>query len=51
MKITPYVDNTQLNKLITNQNSIKIHRVVDKLIKKTFFLTLGTSVINSPLSH
>ena len=55
-KITPSVDcnkwlkrlDTQLDKSI-NQNSSKVPKVVEPTNKKTYYKTLGTSVINSPL--
>ena len=34
----------------TNQNSIKVPNVVKPKNKKRYYKTLGTSVINSPLS-
>ena len=40
---------TQLNES-TNQNSLKVPRVVKPTNKKTLLKKLGTSVINSPLS-
>ena len=40
---------TQLNEQ-TNQNSTKVHMIVKPTNKKSYFKTLGTSVINSPMS-
>ena len=40
---------TQLNES-TNQNSLKVPKVVKQTNKKTFLKILRTSVINSPLS-
>ena len=40
---------TQLNES-TNQNSLNVSKVVKPLNKKTQLKTLGTSVINNPLS-
>ena len=40
---------TQLNET-TNQNSLKVPKVVNPMNKKTILKTLGTSVINSLLS-
>ena len=34
----------------TNQNSIKFHKVVKELIRKLYYKTLKTSVLNSPMS-
>ena len=39
---------TQLNEPIY-QSSIKVHKVVKLTIKKYYYTTLGTSVINSPM--
>ena len=39
---------TQLNEP-TNQNLIKVPKVVQPTNKKTFLMTLGTSVINIPM--
>ena len=41
--------NTQINKP-TNQNSVEVLKLFSKQIKKRYCKTLGTSVINSPLS-
>ena len=56
-KITTSVDhnkwlkrlNTQLYEP-TNQNSKKVPKVVSQQIRKRYYKSLGTSVINSPLS-
>ena len=40
---------TQLNEL-TNQNVIKVLKIVEPTKKKTLLKTLGNSVINSPMS-
>ena len=56
-KNTPSVDynerlkslNSQLNKP-TNQNLVRVPKVVKQTNKKTLLKILGTSVINSPLS-
>ena len=56
-KITPYADynkwlkrlDTQSNEP-TNQNSIEVPKVVNLMYKKHYYKTLGTSVMNSPLS-
>ena len=40
---------TQLNEQ-TNQNSTKVHMIVKPTNKKSYCKTLGTSVINSPMS-
>ena len=56
-KITPSVDynywqkrlDTQLNEP-TNQNLIKVPKIVKPMNKKVFYKTLGTGVINSPMS-
>ena len=40
---------TQLNKP-TNQNSIKFPRLLSQRITKRYYETLGTSVINRPIS-
>ena len=34
----------------TNQNSVKVSKLLDQQIRKHYYKTLGTSVINSPLS-
>ena len=54
---TPSVDynqwlkhlDTHFNEL-TNQNSINAPKVVKPTIRKLYYKTLGTSVINSPIS-
>ncbi len=56
-KISPSVDynhwlkrfNTQLSKQ-TNKNSINSPKLLSQQIRKKYYKTLGTSVINSPMS-
>ena len=49
--ITPPVDYNLLLKRLTNQSKLtKVLKVVKPTNKKTLLKTLGTSVINSPLS-
>ena len=58
-KITPSVDknkwlkrlNTQLNETTNHDLFTKVPKVVKPTNKKTLLKTLGTSVINSPMSH
>ena len=40
---------TQINEP-TNQNSIKVPKIVKPTNKKNYYKTLGTSVINDPMS-
>ena len=40
---------TKLNEP-TNQNSIKVPKIVNQTNRKRYHLTLGTSVMNSPMS-
>ena len=56
-KITPSVDyNKWLKRLYillnepTNQNSIKVAKVVESMIRKRHCKTLGTSILNSPIT-
>ena len=53
-KITPYVDLNEMfghsTNELNNQNSIKVPKVIEPTYKKWSFKTLGTSVINSPMS-
>ena len=57
-KISSFVDynywlnrlDTQLNES-TNQNSLKVPKVVELTNNKTSLKILGTNAINSPLSH
>ena len=42
--------NTQPNKL-TNQNSLKFPKLLGQRIRTRYYKTLGTRVINIPLSH
>ena len=54
-KITPYVDYNKLKRLdtklneSTNQNSLKVPKVLSQRISKRYYKTFGTSVINSPM--
>ena len=56
-KIIPFVDyNSWLKRLdtqlieLSNQNSVKVSKVIELTNKKRYHQTLGTSVINSPMS-
>ena len=45
----PFVDYTQLNEP-TNQNTIKAPKMLRQRLRKRYYETLGTIVINSPMS-